>query len=209
MAALLPALDDLLTALAPAAPAWVLPLVFTGMTVSVSALLEKRAQLLGRPTRAAAPQPVATPREPPGEPLGELDVDTPAAATDVDLHVLLSEVMTELRDEADRGAVQMELAIPVGLILRGERAGLRPVLFGLLRNAVAHAPGGRVFAGAMRAEDCVRIIVIDDGRTAARPIDVALRKPLARLLARSGAGLVVDHRLGGGTTLVLSLPEAG
>jgi len=199
MAALLPALDDLLTAMAPAAPAWVLPLVFTGMTVSVSVLLERRARLLGLALEAVLPAP------PP------LAADDPAApsppAAPIDLQVLLSELLSELREEADRGAVQMELAIPAGLTLRGERAGLRPVLTGMLRSAVAHAPGGRVFAGAMRAEDCVRIIVIDDGRAAARPFDAALRKPLARLLAQSGAGLVVDHREGAGTTLVLSLPE--
>ena len=73
----------------------------------------------------------------------------------------------------------------------------------------AHAPGGRVFVGALRADDCVRIIVIDDGKTAARPMAPELRGPLARLLARAGAGLVVDNRPGDGTTLVLSLPEAG
>lgn len=197
MAALLIPLDDLFATLSPFAPAWVQSLVFVGMTVSVAVGIEQRV----RPAGLAPPAP------PPVAPLVEViapSVPGPYA----DLQRELRAVLADVQDAADRLNVQMELAIPAGLSLRGAPGALQPVLRALLRNAVAHTPHGRVFIGAMRADGCVRLIVIDDGKTGAPPIAAELRKPLARLLAEAGAGLVVDHRPGDGTTLVLSLPEA-
>ena len=138
-----------------------------------------------------------------------MEVIAPAPVPQVDLQEELRALLADVQDEADRLNVQMELAVPTGLLLRSEPGALQPVLRALLRNAVEHTPNGRVFIGAMRADACVRLIVIDDGKTGARPIAADLRKPLARLLAGAGAGLVVDHRPGDGTTVVLSLPEAG
>jgi hypothetical protein len=195
MAALLIPLDDLFAALSPIAPAWVLPLVFIGMTVSVAVGVEHRMRVAV--AAPAVPPPAVAP------------LVAPVAAARMDLHTALRAVLAEVQRDADRLQVQLELAIPAGLLLQADPGAFQPVLRALLRNAVEHAPGGRVFVGAMRADSCVRIIVIDDGKTGARPIAAELRRPLARLLACSGAGLVVDNRPGDGTTLVLSVPEAG
>jgi hypothetical protein len=201
MAALLIPLDNLFAALSPFAPAWVQSLVFVGMTVSVAVGVEQRARLAGH--AAGAP-----PAPPSVMPVVEVIAPVAAPVPRADLQTELRAVLADVQDDADRLNVHMELAIPTGLLLRSEPGALQPVLRGLLRNAVEHTPNGRVFIGAMRADACVRLIVIDDGKTGAQPIAAELRKPLARLLAGAGAGLVVDHRPGDGTTLVLSLPEA-
>lgn len=201
MAALLIPLDDLFAALTPLAPAWVQAVAFIGMTVLVAVGVEHRMGLA-----------VAAPVEAPPPPVAPLvPVAAVVAPAPMDLHAELRTVLDEVRQDADRLDVQLELAIPAGLLLSTgtDPGAFLPVLRALLRNAIAHTPGGRVFVGAMRAEGCMRIIVIDDGKSDARPIAAELRGPLARLLARSGAGLVVDHRPGDGTTLVLTVPEAG
>jgi hypothetical protein len=198
MAALLMPLDDLFAALTPMAPAWVQTLVFIGMTVSVAVGVEHRMALA-----------VATPVEPPSPVTPLAPAAAVVAPAPMDLHAALRTVLDDARQDAERLGVQLELAIPAGLPLSIDPGAFLPVLRALLRNAIEHAPGGHVFVGAMRAESCVRIIVIDDGKSDARPIAAALRGPLARLLARSGAGLVIDHRPGDGTTLVLTVPEAG
>jgi hypothetical protein len=200
MAALLIPLDDLFAVLSAFAPAWVQSLVFVGMTVSVAVGVEHRARPAGV-APDAPPLPVAS--------LVQAPAPVPAPAPQVDLQAELRAVLAGVQDAADRLNVQLELAIPAGLVLPTEPGVFQPVLRALLRNAVEHTPNGRVFIGAMRADACVRLIVIDDGKTGARPIAAELRKPLARLLAGAGAGLVVDHRPGDGTTLVLSMPEAG
>jgi hypothetical protein len=204
MAALLIPLDNLFAALSLFAPAWVQSLVFVGMTVSVAVGVEQRARLAGN--APAAPSPIVASGV---APVVEVIAPVPASVAQAELQAELRAVLADVQDDADRLNVQMELAIPPGLVLRSAPGALQPVLRGLLRNAVEHTPNGRVFIGAMRADACVRLIVIDDGKTGARPIAAELRKPLARLLAGAGAGLVVDHRPGDGTTLVLSLPEAG
>jgi hypothetical protein len=199
MAALLP-LEDLFAAFSPAAPVWMLPVVFASMTVSVTTLLERRWRVAGvaPPIAPAAPAPLVAIFSP-----------TKHNPGPIDLRDALAELVAEVRAEADAQGVRLELAIPSDLMVRSDSPYLRPAVRALLCNAIAHAPGGQVFVGAMRAEGCVRLIIIDDGKTASRPIAAPLRRPLARLLASSGTGLVVDHRPGDGTTLVLSLPEPG
>jgi signal transduction histidine kinase len=83
------------------------------------------------------------------------------------------------------------------------------VLLALLRTAIEHAPGGKVFVGAMRADGEMRVVIIDDGPEVAEPLTGDARTSLARLLALSDATLLVDHRPGAGTTVMLCLPDKG
>jgi hypothetical protein len=202
MAALLPPLDDLFAALRPVGPSWVLPAVFTSMMVSVTSLVERWARLstpgLAAPPHLVVPPPNTTP---------PVDAAPAAVRTHLVLQAELRDVLAGVRAEAAAANVQLELAIPAGLAVRAELGAVRSVLQALLRNAIAHAPGGRVFVGAIRADGGVRIMVIDDGKAAVQPIGPELRAPLARLLVLSGAALMVDHRPGDGTTVMLSLPD--
>ena len=246
-------LDDVFALLTPMAPGWVVPLVFAGMTVSVTTLIERRAQTValrdaaGRTARGAVEPPMAPPDMVGDVPVGDVPVgDVPVAdvaAADVpmadipaddsvagnvvidrrpnphirawadtnadrrtDLHAELFGALSHAQPHADSAGVRLEVAIPPGLMPGVAPAMLRPVLLPLLRNAIDHAPGGNVFVGAIRADDRVRIIIIDDGRLAAQPLAGAARASLARLLACSDVALAVDHRPGDGTTVMLCLP---
>ncbi len=103
----------------------------------------------------------------------------------------------------------MEVEAPRGLTLGVQPGTLRPVLQALLRNAIEHAPGGKVFVGAIRKDGEMRITIIDDGPVVAEPLTGDARTSLARLLALSDASLLVDHRPGDGTTVMLCLPDRG
>ena len=86
---------------------------------------------------------------------------------------------------------------------------LRPVLLALLRNAIEHAPGGHVFVGATRADGEIRIV---SSTTVAGAPDPLATCPHARLPACwrfSDVSLLVDHRLGDQTTMMLCLPDMG
>jgi hypothetical protein len=203
-------LDDVLTWLTPVGPGWVVPSVFACMTVTVTTLMERRAQAAALHRAAAEGAEVAAPL-PAVLPAmaraiaGDASSD-PAMVVPVDLRAELLGALSEAQQDAERGAVRLEVAIPHGLAPQIAPALLRPALLPLLRNAIDHTPGGRVFVGAMRAEGRVRIIIIDDGKQATRPLAAGVRAVLARLLARSDAALVVDHRPGDGTTVMLCLP---
>jgi anti-sigma regulatory factor (Ser/Thr protein kinase) len=103
----------------------------------------------------------------------------------------------------------VEFVVPEGLRPSVPSATLRRVLLCLLCNAIEHAPDGQVFVGAMRADSEMRVIVIDDGPRVAEPLTGDARTSLARLLALSDASLFVDHRPGDGTTVMLTLSDAG
>lgn len=103
----------------------------------------------------------------------------------------------------------VEFVVPEGLLPGVQPAALRPVLLALLRNAIEHAPDGQVCVGAMRADSEMRVIIIDDGPRVAEPLTGDARTSLACLLALSDASLFVDHRPGDGTTVMLTLSDAG
>jgi hypothetical protein len=205
---LFPPLDNLFVLLMPVQPAWVLPLVFSGMTIAVASVMERRT------CPPAAHGTVAIGKAIPAPALalasGQTGANFVAAELHrdarIDLRGALLNALSEARRLAQPADVKLELAVPYGLTLEVQPDLLRPVLVALFRNAIQHTPGGRVFVGAMRVDAQLRIMVIDDGTHATKPFDAEARRPLARLLATSNASLVVDHRPGDGTTVVLCLP---
>jgi hypothetical protein len=206
MAAMLPMpLDAIFSVLAPIKPAWVLPMVFSGMTIAVTTLVERRARVIA-----------LTATVPPGEasvmpaPAAHPAADRRAAPDPgVDLRAELLAALSDARRQARGPGARVEVEAPKGLLSRVRSNTLRPVLLALLRNAIEHAPGGKVFVGAMRADGEMRVVIIDDGPEVAEPLTGDARTSLARLLALSDATLLVDHRPGDGTTVMLCLPDKG
>ncbi len=205
VAMLLVPFNAIFAALAPMKPAWVLPVVFSGMTVAVTTLIEYRARLVA--LTGTAMIGVVSVMQAPAARLAEERRKARDPGTDLrlELHAALSEARRQTRGPGAR----VELEAPRGLALGVERGTLRPVLLALLRNAIEHAPGGKVFVGAIRADDEMRIVIIDDGPVVAEPLTCDARTSLARLLALSDASLLVDHRPGDGTTVMLCLPDRG
>ena len=206
MAAMLPlSLDAIFTVLAPIKPAWLLPTVFSGMTIAVTTLIECRSRLValtgaamlggGAALQAAAPHPVAERHT--------------ARDAGIELRAELHAALSDARQQARGPGAHVEVEAPHGLTLAVEPTTWRPVLLALLRNAIQHAPGGTVFVGAIRADTELRIVIIDDGPFVAEPLTGDARTSLARLLALSDASLLVDHRPGDGTTVMLCLPDRG
>jgi len=204
MAAMLPVpLDAIFSMLAPIKPAWVLPMVFTGMTVAVTTLIDRRARLAaltGTTAIGAAPASHPTPRLA----ANRQRIHDPG----VDLRAELLAALSDVRRQIGGPAARVEVEAPKGLLTRVRSNSLRPVLLALLRNAIEHAPGGKVFVGAIRADGEMRVVIIDDGPLVAEPLTGDARTSLARLLALSDATLLVDHRPGDGTTVMLCLPDA-
>jgi signal transduction histidine kinase len=206
MAAMLPVpLDAIFSVLAPIKPAWVLPMVFSGMTIAVTTLVERRARVAALTSTvaigAASGGPAAA-----AHPAADRRV---AHDPGVDLRAELLAALSDARQQARGPGARVEVEAPNGLLSRVRSNTLRPVLLALLRNAIEHAPGGKVFVGAMRADGEMRVVIIDDGPEVAEPLTGDARTSLARLLALSDATLLVDHRPGDGTTVMLCLPDKG
>jgi hypothetical protein len=210
MAAMLPVpLDAVFSALAPIKPAWVLPMVFSGMTIAVSTLIERRARVVAL-TGSAANGVASVTQTPAAHPAPHPAMER-RVVTDrgVDLRAELLAALSDARRQARGPGARVEVEAPRGLLPRVRSNTLRPVLQALLRNAIEHAPDGKVFVGATRADDEMRVIIIDNGPLVAEPLTGDARTSLARLLALSDATLLVDHRPGDGTTVMLCLPDAG
>jgi hypothetical protein len=202
MAAMLPVpLDVIFSVLAPIKPAWVLPMVFSGMTIAVTTLIDRRARVVAL-TEAAAVGAASVIQSPAAERRMVQD-------RGVDLRAELLAALSDARRQAGGPCARVEIEAPKGLLSRVRSGTLRPVLLALLRNAIEHAPGGEVFVGAMRADGEMRVVIIDDGPLVGEPLTSDARISLARLLAMSDATLLVDHRPGDGTTVMLCLPDVG
>jgi hypothetical protein len=214
-AILLVPLDAIFSGLAPIKPAWVLPIVFSAMTIAVTSLIERRARLLALTGTAAIgaasvmPAAVAHPAANPAPlPAAERRVAYDRSyETGVDLRAELLAALSDARRQARGPGARVEVEAPTGLLPRVRSDTLRPVLLALLRNAIEHAPGGKVFVGAIRADGEMRVVIIDDGPEVAEPLTGDARTSLARLLSLSDATLLVDHRPGDGTTVMLCLSD--
>lgn len=210
MAAMLPVpLDAIFSVLEPIKPAWVLPMVFSGMTIAVTTLVERRARvvaLTGTVAIGGASGMQAPAAHPETHPATDRRVAHDPGA---DLRAELLAALSDARRQARGPGARVEVEAPKGLLSGVRSSTLRPVLLALLCNAIEHAPGGKVFVGAMRADGEMRVVIIDDGPLVAEPLTGDARTSLARLLARSDATLLVDHRPGDGTTVMLCLPDKG
>jgi hypothetical protein len=207
-AMLLISVDQVTALLRPVQPGWVLPLVFMGMTVTISTLVERRARATALRKRVAAAASEVTDRRQEAPTAAREAANGTAADLYADLRTELLVALAGVRDYAKQCGVRLELAVPIGLMVAIRPDLLRPVLPALLRSAIDHAPDGRVFVGATRAEGRVSLVIIDDGPQTGGPVAADARGPLARLLVRSTATLVVDHRPDDGTTVMLCLPDA-
>jgi signal transduction histidine kinase len=196
--------EAIFAVLTPMKPAWLLPTVFTGMTVAVTTLVDRRTRSTAL-TQTAAIGGTAAISAPAVKPASARRVCPDAR---VDLRTVLLGALAAARCQAQGRGARVEVVAPSGLLLHFQPEMLRPVLQALLCNAIQHAPGGYVFVGAMRADGELRVVIIDDGPQVAEPLTGDARTSLARLLALSDASLLVDHRPGDGTTVMLCLPDA-
>jgi len=141
---------------------------------------------------------------------------------------ILSGINRRFAPQAKRAGLNLSLGRPSGAMVRGDRFSLERALSNLVDNAIRYTPaGGRIAIAAYGGDDGVVLEVTDTGigmtpekvsalAQAFAYSDAALARDhegpglglaIARtIIALSGGNLVIDSRLGMGTTVAISLP---
>ena len=144
-----------------------------------------------------------------------------AEMSEFDATELVTDVVTELREAAERGGLELTLESPgEPVTICADLAGLRQVIDNLVSNAIRYTPpGGRVEVTLARTADSLRLEVRDTGigiPAADLPhvFEEFYRAPNARAHTTGGTGLglaIVGAvvRQHGGTVNVESAPDEG
>ena len=152
------------------------------------------------------------------------------AAEPVDVKAVVEEAVALYADEADEKRISLEMKVPSGLTLTGDRTRLRQVVANLIENAVKYTDGGGHVEIDAAAEDAgIRVRVRDtgigisesdlplvwdrlyraDASRSARGLGLGLSLVKAVVEAHGGH-VSVTSSLGQGSTFVVSLPaDAG
>jgi two-component system sensor histidine kinase PilS (NtrC family) len=147
----------------------------------------------------------------------------PPQIVDLDLAVLVDETVRVFRQDKSSG-VEVGLTTPRELVMAGDAAKLRQVVWNLLRNAAeaAAAGGGHVEVGVGGSGDTAEIVISDDGAGIPREHLSRVFDPFFTTKKRgTGLGLATCHSIvtdhggsldvasdaGGGTRVVVRLPR--
>ena len=133
---------------------------------------------------------------------------------------LVAEATEHSATEGERRSVEIATAVEPELLVHGDRGQLHAAVSNLVENAVAYSPeGSRVVVTAARADDDVRITVVDQGigipgEEIGRIFERFYRVDPARARTTGGTGLglsIVKHvaASNGGKVEVWSEPGAG
>jgi two-component system sensor histidine kinase PilS (NtrC family) len=147
----------------------------------------------------------------------------PPQIVDLDLAVLVDETVRVFRQDKSSG-VEVGLTTPRELVMAGDAAKLRQVVWNLLRNAAeaAAAGGGHVEVAVDGSADTAEIVISDDGAGIPREHLSRVFDPFFTTKKRgTGLGLATCHSIvtdhggsldvasdaGGGTRVVVRLPR--
>lgn len=144
---------------------------------------------------------------------GDTTRDEPVA---LDLDALLQERMAALSCLADGAGVELDLAAPQQVRLRGRREGLTSLLDNLLDNAIKYSPAGATVAVNLCVEDGMAQLTVADAGPGIAPewrervFDRFFRAP-DQAHSGSGLGLAIAHAVVAqhGGTIVLGEAAAG
>ncbi|MCR9296271.1 MAG: ATP-binding protein [bacterium] len=121
-----------------------------------------------------------------------------------DARQLLVECLNTVIPKADQYEVLMELDVTEDFagIMRGDRRRLRQVIMNLLTNAVKFSSGGRVVLEGRRAQEQLRVTVIDNGCGIPQEVQKSLFEPFCqadnsneRKFEGTGLGLTISKQL--------------
>lgn len=140
------------------------------------------------------------------------------AAESLDLKTVVDEAVSLYADEADEKKIALDVKLPQGLTLTGDRTRLRQVFANLIENAVKYTnEGGRVEISATSDDTWIRVAVQDTGigiSAADAPLvwDRLYRADASRAARGLGLGLsLVKAIVGahGGRVELVSTPGKG
>jgi two-component system sensor histidine kinase PilS (NtrC family) len=147
----------------------------------------------------------------------------PPQIVELDLAVLVEETVRVFRQDKSSG-VEVELSAPPALVMAGDAAKLRQVVWNLLRNAAeaAAAGGGHVAVAVGGSAETAEVAISDDGAGIPREHLSRVFDPFFTTKKRgTGLGLATCHSIvtdhggtldvtsnaGGGTRVVMRLPR--
>jgi two-component system sensor histidine kinase PilS (NtrC family) len=147
----------------------------------------------------------------------------PPQIVELDLAVLVDETVRVFRQDKSTG-VEVELSAPPALVMAGDAAKLRQVVWNLLRNAAeaAAAGGGHVAVAVGGGAETAEVAISDDGAGIPREHLSRVFDPFFTTKKRgTGLGLATCHSIvtdhggtldvtsnaGGGTRVVMRLPR--
>ena len=128
-------------------------------------------------------------------------------STLLDVEAEALDAMHQVDGLALRHRVRLQIAIQPELTVRADPVGFRQILVDVLRNAIGHAPGGKVLLGGMRHGGRVQIVILDDGHGPDRLDQRAALRPAEQIVALQGGVLQVETHPRHGTLVTMRLPE--
>jgi signal transduction histidine kinase len=134
--------------------------------------------------------------------LSREDTAASQAREPVDLFAVAQNVAETLRPLADTKSLQLSVNIPASLIIHGDEARLRQVLFNLLDNAVKYTPEGGRIEVLGSTQDHVAAITVQDSGAGIPP------EHLPHVFERFYRVDKARTRVEGGTGLGLSIVES-
>ncbi len=146
----------------------------------------------------------------PADPLWDqpaIDLSAPHPSADVGaaMRVALKRLLPILRNRA----VQAEIALPPGLMVRMRGAAITNLLEDLLSTAIQSAPASRMLVTAGRQNGGIYVGITDDMPAADLTLRTDCVRGLKQRAATFGGTLHVDVRPQEGATVTLWLPAVG
>jgi hypothetical protein len=143
----------------------------------------------------------------PADPLwDEPEIDLSASQSSADAGAAMRLALKRLIPVLRNHAVQAEIALPAGLMVRMRGASLTDLLEDLLRAAIQSAPASRMLLTAGGRGDGIYICITDDMLSSDLTVRMESVRSLKQRVAMRGGALQVDVRPREGTTLTLRLP---
>jgi len=142
----------------------------------------------------------------------------------VNLHKLVTELVSELKPLGERSRVQLEVSIDQGLKAYVDASRVALIFQNLLSNAIRYTVGGTVTISCARSADGIECCVADTGMGIAPdrlekifqrgesddPDGFGLGLPIVKTLVRAHQGKIrVESRLGEGSRFFISFPHPG
>lgn len=141
-------------------------------------------------------------RRPPPPPPGP-DTAPPSVA----LQPLIQAVLRQVEQAAAMRLVEIQVAIQDGLTAVVLPDIVQPALAAAVAGALNRAPAGTVLVSAEWRGGGIEIAVLDDGAVGDTAAIEAALAPARAALAQQGGTLMVLGHAGGGSTVVLRLPQ--
>jgi hypothetical protein len=161
-----------------------------------------------RSARLAAPSgPVSANRTPPLPRHGDVGLAT-FESRKLEVDHEMSGALAQLRDEALRDQVELQVVVQPGLAVWADPHALRQMLLGIVSQAIERAEGSALLVSASWHGGRTQVIVMDDGPAGDPAILTGRLREVEQCAALQGGTLELECRPHRGTKVLLRMPGA-